>query len=431
MNITNLKFKEITHFRYSLFFLTLLIGYMPIMGIYIPKTNFGPGIPDFGPVRLTEYILILVFILELTLKKNKLRVNKWIFILFVFLLYVFLSVYWSQWYSYDRSTIQSIFSSVAAPVLIALISINVLSTDKNIKLFIKHLVISGLILSLIAFIQFRFNLSTVHGELRAAATLQNPNKLAIFLVLIVPSLLYAIDSRIFKPYIGWLIFFVFAAGIASTVSRKGIATLILSFGIYALLKRDLKKIVALFVLVSLLAVAVFQIQALNQRFEKHKRTHDLHGKIAMAKAGLDMFSKHPVLGLGYRGYYENYGKYFHNTYRKKYDAHNEFITALANYGIIGFMIFMSIFLFPLALAARILIKVRDGTRRDMATICIASIIPYMINILFAGTAFYQPTLTCLFYAVTSFVFLENGDRGHIGPDGYKKVGKAANIPGSV
>ena len=122
----------------------------------------------------------------------------------------------------------------------------------------------------------------------------------------------------------------------------------------------------------------------------------------MTYAGLQMYKESPLIGLGYKGYYDNFGKYFPWSSKNKYDAHNIYTTALTNYGLIGFMPFLCIFLYPLSAARKTLkagnSNISDSTPKDLAIICISSTIPFMISGWFAGGLFYIPALVILFYA---------------------------------
>jgi O-antigen ligase len=111
--------------------------------------------------------------------------------------------------------------------------------------------------------------------------------------------------------------------------------------------------------------------------------------------------------LGYKGYYENYGDYI-GEYGKKYDPHNIFVSALTDYGLVGFTLFMGIFLYPLLYSLKIILKERkeegDNSLFDMAVICITSVIPLMLNGFFSGRLFFKPVILFILYTQISFVF---------------------------
>lgn len=388
--------------KFTFWAFVLLVCYSPIIGIFMPRTHFGPGIPDIGPVRLFSYLLIIFFLVEVATKKVVLRFNIWLTIILTFFFVVIFSVYWSPTYTYSHDVIQGIFQSIFLPLVIAFISINLLTSTIIIEKYFKHLSISALILALISITQYFLGISSVESGIRTAATFNNPNALAIFLVAIIPTIIYLIDKRRIAGYVGWIIVFIVFSGIVTTVSRKGISTAFLAFFLFVLLKKDWKKLLVLSIMAFLVCAVIILNQNMHKRFEKQFVERTVQGKLAMAQAGLDMFKQHPVLGLGYKGYYENFGKYFPYSWKRKYDAHNEYVTALANYGLVGFIPFISIFVYPLIIALK---KLKQGNESsDMAIIGLSVIIPFMISIAFAGTAFYQQVLTTIFYVNTGIIF---------------------------
>ena len=185
------------------------------------------------------------------------------------------------------------------------------------------------------------------------------------------------------------------------------ASAVLAVFIFYFLKKRFKKIMVFTICLLPLAIGVAGYQVVSDRFSTEVMEKNITERTAMVLAGLDMFVKHPVLGLGYQGYYENYGRYFPYSFKEKYDAHNIFVTALTDQGMLGFIPFLGIFLYPLY-ASRGIIRSDDKKMlnpelKDMAIICISSIIPFLLNGFFAGGLFYQQALMFGLYANISMV----------------------------
>lgn len=389
----------------------ILVCYMPILDKFMPRTDFGPGIPDIGPVRFFSYLIILAFGVETALKKETKFISNWVGIISIFSIIVLVSVAWSN-YSYTSVVIQDIFNTILIPLIIVIIGLNLFSENENRNSYIKNLIVASFILSLISIYQMILGDSLILGEARAAATLGNPNLLAVFLVLAIPCLIYAVETQIVPKIIGWIVSASLVVGIICTVSRKGMATCILAFSIYYFLKGKIKKVFALGFVVVLMAIFLSGYAVISGRFSQENLEKHLAGKWAMTHAGWEMYKKSPLIGLGYKGYYENFGEYFPWSSKAKYDAHNMFITALTNYGLIGFIPFLCIFLYPLSVARKTL-KIDNNenphsTTKELAIVCISSIIPYMLNGWFAGGLFYSPVVMVLFYTNIS-LFLASGD----------------------
>lgn len=393
---------------------TVLIGlicYMPIIDIFLPKTNFGVGIPDFDATRLCSYLLLLVFIFEIAIYKRVKLINGWILSILCFTIITCTSPMWSKWYSYTTQVLQNLLDSAIIPLIIALIVLNVFQSKGNIHRYMKHIIIAGIILSIISIYQFVFNLSEFTGQTRASATMSNPNLLAVYLVSCIPCVLYCIEKRLVSNKVGLLSTLLIIGGILGTVSRKGIGTMIICFMLYYLLQKQFRKVAISITVFTLLAVLLSGYAIISNRFTGEKIEEQFKGKWNMTVAGFKMYKEKPILGNGYNGYHERFGEFFPNARIKKYDAHNEFITALADFGIFGFMSFVAIFLYPLNYARKVLRRYYRGqlsslVQKDMAVVCICTIVPFMISAFSAGALFSHVAAVFILYANISFVFMK-------------------------
>ncbi len=168
-----------------------------------------------------------------------------------------------------------------------------------------------------------------------------------------------------------------------------------------------KKLIMGGVLLFILVFMALGISHIASRLDSKAMAHQVEGKSEMAKAGVEMFMTAPVLGLGYKGYYENFGNYFPSAYRQKYDAHNEYVTALANYGIVGFIPFIMIFVYPLLWARKRLKKSKKDLLqpgRLQILVGMLSVMTFAINQFYAGSIFYQEKVVFLLYANIVLMF---------------------------
>ena len=201
-------------------------------------------------------------------------------------------------------------------------------------------------------------------------------------------------------------------GVFSTVSRKGVVGVFVSLLLYMLLKKQFKKLFIVLFISIFCGLILFNIPFIQQRFERFQKTEiekQVVSRVAMACAGVKMFLDHPIIGLGFKGYNYNFSKYFPHSWKKHYDAHNEFVTALANYGIIGFTLFLLIFLYPVLYSRNTMKKFKFGQRNlienDLAIVCIATTLPLMMSFFFAGAMFYvNQFVTPLYYTIIALVF---------------------------
>jgi len=377
-----------------------LVCYLPIIDDFFPKTDFGKGIPDIGPYRLGLLLLFLVVIMHGVIKKDIKVFSKWIGILIIFYCIVVASISWS-FYSYNSSTAQDIFSSVFAPFLCAFIAMNLFEKEEITQVYFKHIIIAVLIMSMISAFQLVSGFLTGFKDVRSVGTFGNPNILALVLVFTIPCILYTTEKQIISGIFSKVVNISVIIGIVCTVSRKGIITMVLCYLLIHFLRKNYKRMVVIFVGFAIVAVMLSGYSVISHRFAKDKFEAQLSEKWTMTRTGWEMFKTSPIRGLGYKGYYENFGIFNPNPVKEKYDAHNIYITALANYGIVGFIPFIAIFIYPLM---RAVLEIRQGRRSSdfdhsfhMATICLISLVGFMINGWFGGNLFYHPHAMTLLY----------------------------------
>jgi O-antigen ligase len=377
---------------------------------FLPKTSFGAGIPDLDAFRIASYFLLLGSMFHWSIKKDIKLFNRWIFVLAIFYIIVFASVTWSN-FSYDKNILRNLFDGSFIPFFIALLSINLFQKENNTKIYIQNIIIAASILALISVGQLALAISTGSSDMRAVGTFTNPNRMAIILVLSIPCLLHAKEHYLMPKFFIWFANISIVAGVICSVSRKGIITMILCFGLYQLLKKRYKQFLYLIIACFVVAVSLSSFTIISGRFETIEISSAFETKWKMTHAGLKMFVNDPVYGLGYEGYKDNYNKYFPFSSQRRYDAHNMFITALANYGIIGVAPFMAIFLLPLIRSYKTVRKKKDNDDHfsNMAIICLCSVVPFMINGWFQGGLFYSSVEISLFYSNVS-LFMASSDK---------------------
>jgi len=129
----------------------IFLFYVPIFEVFVPTFELGAGVPDISIKRIFYYILISVFIIELSITKARIKdLSKWFAILCIFYLIVLASISWSNFSFKELSTIQMIFEKIFPPLFIVFLAHYVFSDKQNIDLYIKNIYICASILSLIS-----------------------------------------------------------------------------------------------------------------------------------------------------------------------------------------------------------------------------------------------------------------------------------------
>jgi O-antigen ligase len=398
----------------------IFVCFLPILEPILPSTSFGPNIPDIGIGRVLQLLLIMVYLFEVVFIRKIHFFNKWILIVILYSAVIIASISWSN-YSYNGTMIRFLFDKVLMPLITAIIGLKVFRTTKNIELYMKSMCISAFIISAITILemtsgsiyQFLFG-GAVTEIARAEGVYSNPNTLAIFLVLTIPCIVFCIEMKLLPKFLSWLIALSIVGGIISTISRKGIVTGGFAFIIFFFLKKQYIKVISIALLITLLIVAFTSVTEISSRFAQKKFGSDIESKWDLAYAGLRMFSTSPIIGLGYNGYRENYKKYFPRSSKEQRPVHNIFVRVLAEAGLLGFLPFISMFLYPLFISIVFLVKERgkqiNKITLNLSIFCIATILPFAINGWFAGGLLYgNHHITVLYtHIVIFFCGIRNG-----------------------
>ncbi len=213
-------------------------------------------------------------------------------------------------------------------------------------------------------------LTAVSGGNRMSNELINSNTLGMCVAYsLLISIYYIIYEKKLQPGDMFMIpgfIMLFASG-----SRKAFVIIILgAFAIFALKnyngKDSVRSLIKVTIIVAFLALGLYLLLKLpifaliNQRMEalftvlRGEGTRRTSGWIRMAynKLGLEIFKKHPLLGIGLG----NANIYTMQAYGKNHYLHNNYVELLATLGLIGTFLYYSIYVYILVLYIRNLRK---------------------------------------------------------------------------
>lgn len=386
--------KTVRYHRALTILFVAMVLYVPILNPFVPVTSFGRGIPDIDIERVV-FVILFCFSIWSYLQYKSMRVSSsWIAWISALTVLVFLSPSWSDFYSVDSAFVQRIVIDMIMPLLVACLAIPLFQNDRAVTLYAKNACIVVSLLSVMAIFQFVFKSSlSESGEVRSAAMLGNANLLAIVLVMLQPVILYATETKKLNRVIGYIAVGLLTVAVLTTVSRKGIACCFLVYLMFFFLSKRYKQLVISFCFAALVGAIAFSFSEVSQRFSADEIDRNVQGKKVMTEAGIGLFMEKPLLGHGYKGYYEYFNQLFYTIdIDRKYDAHNEYITTLTNFGIVGFLLFLMIFIYPVILYFKIFgrsAKHLPQEYRMRALIGISSITTFALCQFYAGTIFYH------------------------------------------
>lgn len=432
----------------------LFVCYVPMLFSLLPKVG-----EDINVVWLVFFMLPLGILSHAVIKQRLKFLNLWIFILAYFSLVVCASILWSSFRSYDLYTVKRLFGHLFVPIIVSIGAFNLFSEKANIHSFARHISYSALILSAINIYQFisrsghqaqieiaryakehsQYEISRFAVEYsRVSATFDNSNALAIFLCLTFPIILYCWNKRLFSGMMSNILMIAVAAGIATTGSRKGIVSLALSVALYCFMARKFKQLLFIGIIAVTLGGFVAGRSQVLQRFDEQKVQEEIGARWGAASLGLKMFAESPLIGLGYQGYFDNTLGYRGTKIGRRGDAHNVYVTILANFGLLGFLPYIAVLFYPLIVSIRRFLRASGkgevNHSREMATISISALIPFIISAWFAGGLLDNWQALNLLYTIIMFPLAVNAvEKPDQQGDQHSTLGKSSQqgIPGKA
>jgi len=327
------------------------------------------------------------------------RVPIWVLGFFIwfalFCCYSLLSSFWAK--SYNETVILSTLSFIQVG-LIAICIIVFSRNEQKYETVIKAIILGAICLSIRFFIAIpvsswgqmsRFSKDSIFGS-------NNPALVVSFAVVII--FYYAfIEKKYFKYKalsITLMVIFTLMSMLMGT--RKGLLIILLGIGFIFMLKS--KNIPSFLFRTMLLALSVYLVyqaimkidilyNSIGYRIEGAidaifggEGDASTASRLQYIKDALRVFKENVLLGVGQDGYR------YENSYSLTY-SHNNYTEVLANLGIIGFLLYYSLFL---------ILLIQTIKKRDVASISFVSILLIMdlFNVSFSGELTYIILAVC-------------------------------------
>ena len=287
-------------------------------------------------INIFSGLLFIIYIIRLLLKQDqniwKGKINK---LILLFALFSLSSVLWAN----DRYRALSFFvSPVLKYVLIYYLIINYINTKSKFnKIFgaywISHIISGG----------YAIYRNFLVGVRRVDGFTHNPNRLgSIMMMFIIINFAILLFTNRKKYKISILSTLGIVTGILAlfaSSSRGALLGLIAGLFIVAMLKG--KKFVV-YLLIGLILVSLFMPNYYKSRISELTNINSNNPRLSMYKAGMDMFIKKPILGVGLNNVRTVYDMYdlqeFEHFGSEHRNLHNLYINILVELGFIGFSI---------------------------------------------------------------------------------------------
>ncbi len=264
--------------------------------------------------------------------------------------------------------------------------------QKNI---LKILIYSGIGLSILGIIQliifpnlsFLTSLGWDPHYYRIVSTFLDPNFLGAYLVL---TLLITIQfgQKIFSKRLQSIFFLLIYISLMGTFSRGAYLMFAVSFFMLSLLIKSIRLFGLTFILCLFLGIAFFIYTSTIAAPRNIDRTQSAEYRISSWNQGLNMFSKNPILGVGFNSYRYGLSQYNLGTdqfiiSRGASTNDSSLLYVVATTGIIGLISYLSLIISLLIYGFRLMFK-----KNPNGVILIAGLFGLLVHSLFADSLFY-------------------------------------------
>lgn len=307
----------------------------------------------FLDVTLIKVSSILLFTFTIILYYKNIKISLLLKWFIVFWIFYYLSLCWTISKPY---TLQ--IQAFTFYIFSGLFSLQYIIEDKKDVIRIMRIIIIALIYSLFL-IAIRGGLLEVGTERIGFKLGISPNALGMMLAIASLFLFYMIkfDSKNKKIYV--VLFLIFSSFCIFTGSRKAFSMLLIGLAFFYLLlsnNRELiRKVIVIIICLVISMVAImnnkFLYNIIGHRFESmileinndSDSTQDWSVKERnfYIENAMQLFKENPILGVGGNGFagYMDSINYYHVAY-----SHNNFTELLSTLGLIGFIIYYSLWL---------------------------------------------------------------------------------------
>jgi len=340
-NPENIKILSVPVFFLSLY---IVFTFLPIIYTYMPL---------FGTIRIVLLSGIALLITYMLTSKTYYNYNAWKNSLFIILILLIITIFASISVSYDKGRTLNVLEMNLRYFIITAIMVKIIDSFKRLDYILGIFAFCGIGMAIHTIINYFVTGYTFQESLRGSAIesgiFADPNDLALFMNTVLPILFYFFIKFKRKIIISISILTVITA-IVLTYSRGGLLGMTAVFvGLLIFRHQARAKIIILGLCCSLLIISLVP-ETYKERMStiKTEAQVDLEtGKYpGRAQAWVELaplvLSSSPFLGVG-----AGCSFYFSGLHYGHWGLmHNSFLQALLELGLIGFVLFLALFLLP-------------------------------------------------------------------------------------
>lgn len=356
------------------------------------------------PQDLIAGLIFLLVLFQIVIRKTKIKEKKLFILFLLFLLAGFASLLINTKYLSLQNFIISFAYSVRYAAYASIIFAFQFLDDKFRGSINNKLIISGAIFTLAGFIQYLLysNLRNLYylgwdeHLYRLFSTFLDPNFAGAFLVLVILLLTDNIvrniknKNKVIMYQVLWISILI---AIFLTYSRSAFVMLIVGMGVLL----GLHKLYKVMALLPVLFIALFFVFS-NRNIEGLNpfRVASVETRVESAKVAISIFSKNPIFGVGFNAYRYAQIRYGFRTESGSLVSNadagtdNSYLFLLATTGIIGFVIFINLWMNIIQMI------IRNLNSEPYAKVALASIGGLLMNTLFINSFFYPVIMAWIF-----------------------------------
>ena len=331
-------------------FLLILCVIGLFIAVYFPILSI--GIKGVSELNLLIFILFLLAISQVVLKRENVCIHGFDYIILVYIFYCVLSIIYSCYangYSYVEELV--LFKNILMnPLIIYFLLKNAIGNIRQARALIATLIIALVLLSAFGILaNFFWQDAFISTRGRTQGIFGCSNTFGKFILITSPLLFLVVQPRdAITRFAKVLSIILVMLALIKTGSRSGFLgqCVILSLVFWGTKQKSRAVVGGIVAFVMLFSVLHFTslgggtVFTRLQMEEGTDCTDFSGGRFAAWEASFGEYLKKPILGYGYHSFARAFGKKFAG---KEFAAHNQYLDNLFNLGIVGLILFVLIY----------------------------------------------------------------------------------------